>query len=112
MYAIVETGGKQLRVAVGDVVNVEKLDCASGEEVALDRVLLISGDGQLQTGRPYIEGAKVVAKVIDQIKGPKIRGFKYKPKKNQRKRWGHRQPYTRLQIERIVEADSGAKGGE
>jgi large subunit ribosomal protein L21 len=101
VYAIVETGGKQLKVAVGDTVNVEKLDYASDEEVTLDRVLLVSDDGHLQTGKPYVEGAKVVAKVVGQIKGPKIVGFKYKSKKNQRKRWGHRQPYTRLHIERI-----------
>lgn len=101
MYAIVETGGKQFRVATGDTLDVEKLNAEPGEEVVLDRVLLISNEGQCQTGTPYVEGAKVVATVVKQDKGPKIVGFKYKAKKNQRRRYGHRQPFTRLQIQSI-----------
>lgn len=104
MYAIVETGGKQLKVAAGDVVYVERLVAEPGERVTLDRVLLVAGEDGVQVGRPYVKGTSVVAQVEGQAKGPKIMGFKYKPKENYRKRYGHRQPYTRLRIEGIEAA--------
>jgi large subunit ribosomal protein L21 len=97
-YAIVETGGKQYRVKVGDVLSVEKLDGEAGAEVTLERVLLIGGDGDVTVGAPVIEGASVAATIADQYRGEKIVVFKYKPKKNYRRRTGHRQSLTRLQI--------------
>lgn len=103
-----ETGGKQLRVSAGDVVQVERLPLEADEQVTLDRVLLISDEGSVQMGHPYVIGARVVARVVEQSKGPKIVGFKYKPKENYRKRYGHRQPYTRLQIESIEIAESAS----
>lgn len=97
-YAIVETGGKQYRVKVGDVLSVEKLDGDSGTEVTLDRVLLLGGAGDVTVGTPVVEGASVAATIADQYRGEKIVVFKYKPKKNYRRRTGHRQSLTRLQI--------------
>ncbi|MCF0107712.1 MAG: 50S ribosomal protein L21 [Bacilli bacterium] len=100
MYAIIETGGKQIRVEVGSKVYVEKLEAEVGTTVTLDKVLLI-GDKAVKVGTPYIEGAKVVAKVEKQGKSAKIRVFKYKAKANEHKTIGHRQPYTCLVIESI-----------
>lgn len=100
MYAIVECGGKQFRVAPGEVITVEKLPQEVGEAVLLDRVLLIGGEKTV-IGSPVVEGAKVSAKVIEQGKSQKIIVFHYKAKKNIRKRRGHRQPYTRLRVEAI-----------
>ncbi|KAB3531430.1 50S ribosomal protein L21 [Alkaliphilus serpentinus] len=101
MYAIVETGGKQYRVQEGDTLFVEKLNAAEGEVVVLDTVLAVSKDGVLTLGTPVVEGAKVEAKVAAQGKGKKVVIFKYKPKKDYRKKQGHRQPYTKLLIEKI-----------
>lgn len=100
-YAIVETGGKQYKVAEGDTIDVEKLPVEQGEEVRLDRVLLVNQEGNVQVGRPTIEGASVVAKVQRHDRGRKIVVFKYKPKKNYRRKQGHRQAYTRLLIQKI-----------
>ena len=100
MYAIIETGGKQVRVEVGSKIYVEKLDAEVGSTVTLDKVLLI-GDKSVKVGAPYISGAKVTAKVEKQGKGKKIRVFKYKAKANEHKTIGHRQPYTCLVIEAI-----------
>lgn len=97
MYAIVETGGKQYRVQVGDQFNVEKLPGEVGSEVVLDRVLLLGGE-ETKVGAPYVAGAKVKAVIVQQDKARKILVFRYKPKKNIRKRYGHRQPFTRLQV--------------
>jgi len=102
VYAVVETGGKQYRVSEGDTIFVEKLNVAEGDEVTLDRVLLLNKDGKTQVGTPYVEGAKVMAKAVKQGKGKKIVVFKYKAKKNYRKKTGHRQPYTKLVIESIT----------
>mgnify|MGYP000979029932 CR=1 FL=1 len=102
MYAVIETGGKQYRVSTGDTIYVEKLDVNEGDEVVLDRVLLVNQDGKTQVGKPYIEGAKVVAKAEKQGKQKKIIVFKYKAKKNYKKKQGHRQPYTKLLIESIT----------
>lgn len=102
LYAVVETGGKQYRVSTGDAIYVEKLNVNEGDEVVLDRVLLVSQDGKTKVGTPYIDGAKVIAKAEKQGKQKKIIVFKYKAKKNYRKKQGHRQPYTKLVIENIT----------
>lgn len=101
MYAIIETGGKQYRVVAGDVIEVEKLACAEGEEVVFDRVLLVEKDGKASIGTPTLAGATAVGRILDHGRGRKIRGFKYKPKVNYRRRFGHRQPFTRVYIEGI-----------
>ena len=98
MYAIIESGGKQYKVVPGDVITVEKLQQQVGAEIDLDRVLLVSGDDGVRIGSPVVEGAKVRAKVVEQDKLRKVLVFHYKAKKNIRKRYGHRQPYTKLQI--------------
>lgn len=102
MYAVIKTGGKQYKVNAGDVIDVEKLPVFVGEEVVFDEVLFAQTDDGIVCGNPCIEGAKVVANVIEQGKGPKVVIFKYKPKKDFRKKQGHRQPYTRVQIAQIV----------
>lgn len=101
MYAIIETGGKQYRVTEGDVVTVEKLTAEAGETIEFDRVLTVVKDGDVVIGRPLVDGAKVVAKVVDHGKGKKILVFKYKAKSNYRRRQGHRQPFTKVIIEKI-----------
>jgi len=101
MYAVIETGGKQYRVAVGDTLAVEKLDAQEGE-VIFDRVLLVSdGEGTVSVGKPIVEGATVRAAILAQRRGPKIRGFKYKPKDNYRRRYGHRQAQTVVRVAAI-----------
>lgn len=101
MYAVVETGGKQYRVAEGDVVKVEKLIAEEGDAVVLDSVISVVNEGELLLGKPYVQGAKITAKVLMQGRGKKIRIFKYKAKSNYRRRQGHRQSYTQLLIEKI-----------
>ncbi|MDI6601902.1 MAG: 50S ribosomal protein L21 [Thermoanaerobacteraceae bacterium] len=102
MYAVIETGGKQYRVAEGDVVRVEKLKANEGDEISLDKVLLVKkDDGNVAVGTPVLQGASVQAKVKVQGKAPKIIVYKYKAKKNERKKKGHRQPYTELEINKI-----------
>ena len=100
MYAIIETGGKQVRVEVGSKIYVEKLEAEVGSTITIDKVLLI-GDKSVKVGTPYVEGASVTAKVEKQGLNKKIRVFKYKSKANERKTIGHRQPYTCLVIESI-----------
>jgi large subunit ribosomal protein L21 len=100
-YAIIETGGKQYRVVVGETVRIEKLDVAEGDKVVLDNVLALNLDGTLTVGAPFISGAKVTAKVRDQGKAKKIIVFKYHNKTNYRKKTGHRQPFTAVTIESI-----------
>nr|WP_300002088.1 50S ribosomal protein L21 [Tissierella sp.] len=102
MYAVIETGGKQYRVQEGDVLFVEKLDVEEGETINFDKVLLMSKDGDLVAGKPYVENAKVEASVLTQGKAKKIIVFKYKAKKNYRKKQGHRQPFTKVKVEKIV----------
>ena len=101
MYAIVKTGGKQYKVSEGDVIYVEKLVADVDSTVELTDVLAIAGDNGITVGSPTVEGAKVVAKVAAQGKAKKVTVFKYKPKKDYRKKTGHRQPYTKLVIEKI-----------
>lgn len=102
MYAIIETGGKQYRVQEGDVIRVEKLEIADGETVKFDKVLLVADEAKLNVGKPYVDGAVVEAVVENQGKAKKIIIFKYKAKKDYRKKQGHRQPYTQVKIEKIV----------
>jgi large subunit ribosomal protein L21 len=102
MYAVVETGGKQYKVSAGETIEVEKLPLKVGQQVELDRVLLVSDENQVQVGNPTVEGAKVMATVAGQGKGKKIIVFKYKPRTRYRRKAGHRQTYTRLQIDKIV----------
>ena len=100
MYAVLETGGKQIRVEVGQTIYVEKLDAVVGSSITLDKVLFI-GDKELKVGNPYVAGASVVAKVVKQGLSKKIRIYKYKAKTDSRRTQGHRQPYTWLVIEAI-----------
>ena len=99
-YAIIETGGKQYKVAEGDVLFVEKLSAEEGSAVKFDTVLAVGGD-KAAIGAPVVEGASVDAKVLANGKGKKIIVFKYKPKKGSKKKQGHRQPFTKVQIEKI-----------
>jgi len=101
MYAIIETGGKQYRVQEGDTLFVEKLEANEGDVVTIESVLAVSVDGKLTIGAPVVEGAKVEAKVLEQGKAKKIIVFKYKAKKDYRRKQGHRQRYTKLVIEKI-----------
>ena len=97
MYAIIDNGNKQYKVAVGDVVRLEKLDAEANDTVTFDVVALGTDDG-IKVGTPFVEGAKVTAEVVKNGKGKKIYVFKYKSKKNEKKKIGHRQPYTKVQI--------------
>ena len=97
MYAVIQTGGKQYRVAEGDRLDVELLD---GEDVTLAPVLLVDGDQVLST-RSALDGVSITARVVGHAKGPKIRGFTYKNKSNQRRHWGHRQHYSKIEITAI-----------
>jgi large subunit ribosomal protein L21 len=101
MYAVIRTGGKQYRVAVGNAVEVEKLDGEVGSTITLEDVLLVADGENVQVGQPIVTGATVVAKITGQYRGNKIMVFRYRPKKRIRVRKGHRQSLTRLQIESI-----------
>lgn len=100
MYAVIETGGKQVKVSEGSVIYVEKLDTEAGDTFTFDKVLMVGGE-QVKIGNPYVDGATVEAKVEKQGKHRKIIVFKMKPKKKYRRKKGHRQPYTKLTITRI-----------
>ena len=100
MYAIIETGGKQYKVSEGDVVFIEKLEAAEGETYTFDKVLVVS-DNETVFGSPYVEGASVTATVVKNGKAKKIYVMTYKPKKNEKRKLGHRQPYTKVQIQAI-----------
>lgn len=101
MYAIIETGGKQYKVQEGDTFLVELLHDTLGETVEIDKVLAVEKDGQLNIGTPTVDGAKVILKVLNHGKGKKIIVFKYKAKKNYRRKKGHRQPFTQVTVEKI-----------
>ena len=101
MYAVVQTGGKQYKVAVGETVDVEHVHADVGDTVTLDEVLMIADGEDVQVGKPFIEGAKVSATVLVQGKGRKVVIFKYRPKQRYRRKKGHRQAFTRLQIAEI-----------
>ena len=100
MYAIIATGGKQYRVSEGDVIYIEKIDAAVDSTVSFD-VLLVGNEGDVKVGTPVVEGVKVEGKVVGQIRGEKIIVFKYKSNKNYRRKQGHRQPYTKVEITKI-----------
>ncbi len=102
MYAIVETGGKQYRMSPGKTFVVEKLEGQVGEEVVFDRVLALVENGETKVGQPFLEAVQVKARILDHGKGKKIIVFKYKPKKNYRRKKGHRQPFTRVRVEEIA----------
>lgn len=102
MYAVIETGGKQFTVREGDVVFIEKLEVEAGAEFTFDKVLAVSDEDVMNFGKPLVAGVSVRAKVLGHGKAKKIIVFKYKAKKNFRKKQGHRQPYTKVQIEKIV----------
>ena len=101
MYAVIETGGKQYKVSEGEVLFVEKLDVAAEDEIKFEKVLAVSGDNGFKVGAPYVAGATVTAKVEKQGKAKKIYVMKYKAKKNEKKKIGHRQPYTKVTIVKI-----------
>jgi large subunit ribosomal protein L21 len=101
MYAVIEACGKQYKVQEGDVLFMEKLGAEAGETVKFDKVIMASVDEELKTGKPYLEGAFVEAEVIKNAKARKIIVYKYNPKKNYRRKQGHRQPYTKVQITKI-----------
>ena len=101
MHAIIETGGKQYKVAEGDTLFIEKLPVEAGDNVTFDKVLAILDGDKATFGTPVVEGAKVDASVVKNGKGKKIIVFKYKPKKNYRRKQGHRQPYTKVTIGKI-----------
>ncbi len=101
MYALIEACGKQYKVEEKDLVFFEKLDAEEGKKVTFDKVILVSDNGKVQVGNPYVKGVKVEGKVVAHGKGKKIIVFKMKPKKNERKKQGHRQPYTKVEITSI-----------
>ena len=101
MYAIIQTGGKQYQVSQGDEIYIEKLDAEDGSEVTFEEVLAVSGDNGLTVGDPVVKGATVSGKVIKSGKGKKITVFTYKPKKDSKRKMGHRQLYTKVAIEAI-----------
>ena len=101
MHAVIQTGGKQYRVEEKQIIYIEKIDAQVNDVVTFDEVLLVSNEGETKIGTPVVAGAKVEGKVLGQVKAAKIVVFKYKAKKNIRKRQGHRQPYTKVEITAI-----------
>jgi large subunit ribosomal protein L21 len=102
MYVIVQTGGKQYKAAKDEVLIVEKLEGEAGAKVELDEVVMVCDGDKVTLGSPYVKGAKVMAEIVMQGKAKKINGFNYKAKKNERKRWGHRQPQTHLKVTEVL----------
>ena len=109
MYAIIESCGKQYKVAEGDVVFFEKLEAEEGKKVTFDNVVLVSDDKKVEVGAPYVKGVKVEGKVVSHGKGEKVLVYKYKAKKNYRRTQGHRQPYTKVEITKIKTAADKAE---
>ena len=99
MYAVIQTGGKQYRVQKGDLLQVECIDAQPGEEVSIDQVLLVSqGDGNIRLGHPTVAGCSVRAQYVTDVQGPKVSSIKYKKRKNEYRKFGHRQSYAQLRI--------------
>lgn len=98
MYAIIETGGKQYRVSEGDTLYIEKLHADADSDIQFDKVLAVGGEGDLKVGAPYVENASVAAKILKHGKAKKITVFTYRPKKNSKRKMGHRQQYTKVEI--------------
>ena len=101
MYAIIETGGKQYRVQAGDVVFIEKIEAEAESALTFDKVVLVSDENGTKVGAPYVEGAAVEATLLKNGKGKKITVFTYMPKKSEKRKMGHRQPYTQVRIDAI-----------
>ena len=101
MYAVMETGGKQYSVQVGDVVFVEKLECEADSKVTLDKIVMVAGEDGVKVGAPYVDGASVEATVLKNGKSKKVTVFTYKSKNNEKRKMGHRQPYTQVRIDAI-----------
>ena len=101
MYAIVKTGGKQLKAAQNEVLIVEKIEGEAGSKVELTEVLMLVNGTDVKIGSPFVKGASVTAEIVRQTKGAKVNAFNYKAKKNERKRWGHRQPETHIKVTAI-----------
>lgn len=101
MYAVIETGGKQYKVQEGDIIYIEKLDVEADSEVIFDKVVALGADDGLKTGAPYVKDAKVTGKALKNGKAKKITVFTYKSKKNEKRKMGHRQPYTKVEIASI-----------
>ena len=101
MYAVIETGGKQYKVEAGDVLYVEKLAVEENADVTFDKVIAVGTDDGIKVGKPYVEGETVTAKALKNGKAKKIVVFTYKPKKNEKRKKGHRQPYTKVEISAI-----------
>ncbi|WP_006788514.1 50S ribosomal protein L21 [Thiorhodospira sibirica] len=101
MYAVIATGGKQYRVAQGDVIRVEKLDAQAGDNIEIDRVLMLGSGGDVRVGAPYLEGGKVTATVRRHGRGDKIRIIKFRRRKHHRKQMGHRQDFSEIEITAI-----------
>ena len=112
MYAVIETGGKQYRVTEGDVINVEKLDAEVGKTLTIKEVLILEKDDETVVGAPYVTGASVKAEVVEIGKAKKVVIYKYKAKKDSKKKQGHRQPYTQLKIKSIAVRASKKKADE
>lgn len=100
-FAVIKTGGKQYRVSEGDKINVEKLDAQEGKALVFDEILLINDKDKVSVGMPHVKGAKVEARVLEQGRADKVIVFRYHPKTRYRKKKGHRQPFTRLEIVKI-----------
>jgi large subunit ribosomal protein L21 len=109
-YAIIEDGGKQYKAVEGNTIEVDHYQTEAGEKIDLDHVLLVADEENITVGTPFVSGARVEATVIDQIKGPKVVIFKYKPKIRYRVKKGHRQQYTRLRIDSIITESGGNHG--
>ena len=101
MYAVIETGGKQYQVKEGDTIFIEKLNAEADQTVSFDKVVAVGNDGNITVGAPYVDGASVEAKVLKNGKAKKVSVFTYKPKKGEKRKMGHRQPYTQVQIASI-----------
>ena len=102
MYAVIETGGKQYKVQEGDTIFVEKIKAEEGDKIDFSKVLVVVNDDDLTVGKPYVEGVKVEGTVLEQGKARKVVVFKYKPKKNYKRKQGHRQPYTKVKVDKIL----------
>ena len=112
MYAVIEAGGKQYKVAVGETIDVEMIQANVGDKVELDRVLMVADGDQVQVGRPILGEARVAATVMDRVGGPKLIVFKYRAKERLRHKTGHRQHYTRLRIDEIRTQSEERSEGE
>ncbi len=101
MCAIIQTGGKQYKVTEGSVLKIEKLNAEPGDRLTLDQVLMVSDDNEVRIGNPLVANAQVIATVLEQGRDKKVVVFKYKRRKNYRRKQGHRQPYTKIKVEKI-----------